>query len=149
MMEDTYMSQNEFGVAANADPSGASFSLRAGLPAKPVNVGNLERFLCIVAGFSGLFLLSRRLFIYLSLAFFSAYLLYRGLTGYCLIYERANINTSTGRKGEDESNRELDPMRDTAVVSSIPPLDENDDPINGRVEQASWESFPASDPPGF
>lgn len=147
-MEDTYRSRDEFGVSAKADPRSASFTVRAGLPAKQINVGNLERFLCIVAGFSGLFLLSRRLLVYLSLAFFSAYLLYRGLTGYCLIYERANINTNARGRTQTPAPDLTGSRHDTAA-SSTPPVDYNDDPINGRVEEASWESFPASDPPGF
>ena len=43
-------------------------------------------------------MLSRRLFVYVTLALVSAYLLFRGVTGRCALYTRANINT---REQED------------------------------------------------
>ena len=60
---------------------------------RPMNVGNIERLVSILVGAIGLLMLSRRLFVYVTLALLSGYLLFRGITGRCALYARANIDT--------------------------------------------------------
>ena len=127
----------------------------------PMNIGNIERTVSILAGAVGLLLLSRRLFVYVSLALLSAYAIYRGVTGRCLLYERANINT----RGQDGLAADaMSSMRSAGanVVDRIGGYaGEQGESEQGeiekwmereraqdQVEQSSWESFPASDPPG-
>ena len=103
-----------------------------------MNVGGIERVASILLGAVGLLAISRRLLVYTGVTLASAYLLYRGVTGYCYLYDQAAIDTSdSGRVGprgakqqKEEARRAAAPKRD---------LD--------SVEEASWESFPASDPP--
>jgi hypothetical protein len=128
---------------------------------QPMNVGNIERLISILAGAVGLLLLSRRLFVYVTLALLSGYLVFRGVTGRCNLYARANINTRT----EDEPaalSGSLPGMAESNARTATPEdrigAAESEDSEIARwmderaldpVEQASWESFPASDPPGM
>jgi hypothetical protein len=104
----------------------------------PMNVNDWERLASLVVGGTTLFVLSRRLFVYLALAGAGAYLVWRGLTGHCYLYEKANLNT---RKLTRDSRPRDDSVRDRAESRSAEERD--------IVEEASWESFPASDPPAF
>jgi hypothetical protein len=121
-----------------------------------MNVGNIERTVSILAGAVGLLLLSRRLFVYVSQALISAYAIYRGVTGRCALYERAKINT----RGQDglvaEATQELRAAgaqmvdrigADETEAAEIEKWIERER-AQDMVEQSSWESFPASDPPG-
>jgi hypothetical protein len=147
------MQSEQFGAAADkvAQIAGSEFD------ARPMNIGNIERLISILAGAVGLLLLSRRLFVYVTLALLSAYLLFRGITGHCALYTRANINT---RGQEDLLSGLSDPMVGSHAAAPADRIDagESEDSEIKRwmereramdpVEQASWESFPASDPPG-
>lgn len=130
---------------------------------QPMNVGNIERLVSILAGAIGLLLLSRRLFVYVTLALLSGYLVFRGVTGRCALYTRVKINT----RSEDDVNSLADGLTDitgmtggshTAASEDRIGAGESEDSEIARwieseraldpVEQSSWESFPASDPPG-
>ena len=65
---------------------------------RQMNVGNVERLVSILVGAIGLLMLSRRLFVYVTLAALSGYLLFRGITGRCALYPHAPTLTRVGRK---------------------------------------------------
>jgi hypothetical protein len=122
----------------------------------PMNVGNIERTVSILVGAVGLLLLSRRLFVYVSLALLSAYAIYRGVTGRCALYARANIDTrgQNGLAAEAAGNLRNAGMEmtdrigvDDSEAAEIEKWMERQR-AEDTVEQSSWESFPASDPPG-
>jgi hypothetical protein len=87
-------------MTTNSDQFGASGNQTAqiadsGFGERPMNVGNIERLVSILAGAIGLLLLSRRLFVYVTLALLSAYLLFRGITG--LVHARQYKHTGARR----------------------------------------------------
>lgn len=164
---------------------------RLGAPAMtmhsmPLNIGNTERIISLVAGALGLFFLSRRLLISVLLTAASIYLFFRGLTGYCSIYQAARIDGRRFKPGEkigqgieqlnmpDLHAPDLPDVEGAAksLLNKVRPgAAESREQNNGRsahartqdaeahdaeahdeeahddVEEASWESFPASDPP--
>jgi hypothetical protein len=95
-----------------------------------VNVGAAERRLSLVGGiFTLVYLLVRRPNIKVSLPLLleAGYMLYRGATGHCMVYQVMDINRATDRLvDERQPDRQIDP-----------------------VEVSSEDSFPASDPPGW
>jgi hypothetical protein len=131
------------------------------LSARQMNVGSIERLVSILVGAIGLLMLSRRLFVYVTLAALSGYLLFRGITGRCALYARANIDTR-GQEDfvatiRDAGVRAANDAHASAPADRIGEGDSEDSEIArwmeseraiDPVEQASWESFPASDPPG-
>ncbi len=147
----------QFGAAENqgTQAAGGEWSER------PMNVGNIERLVSILVGGIGLLLLSRRLFVYVTLALVSAYLLFRGVTGRCALYARANINTREQEDFATDLRETMTGTRRAAPADRIGAGEQAGDLDDGEiarwmereravdpVEQASWESFPASDPPG-
>ena len=151
------MKPEQFGAAGNQGTQTAA----GGWGEQPMNVGNIERLISILVGAIGLLMLSRRLFVYVTLSLISAYLLFRGVTGRCALYARANINTRGLEDFATDLRETASGARGAAPADRIgagEPAGDLDDSEIARwmereravdpVEQASWESFPASDPPG-
>lgn len=103
-----------------------------------INVGDQER-LASVSG--GLLLttvgLLRRSVWSAGLLLAGIYLIYRGLSGHCYGYEALGINRAN--LGNVEFLSESD-------FGNVPPRSVGED---DPVAQASWESFPTSDPPSW
>ncbi|MCB0073758.1 MAG: DUF2892 domain-containing protein [Caldilineaceae bacterium] len=129
--------------AGPVDASGEiSYTVSGGEMA--MNVNDWERIVSLVLGFVGLFFLARGVLVYLVLAGTSAYLVFRGLTGHCYIYDKANLNTRAADLPSPQwTGSQVDARFDAEVE------EEQDMRTRDEVEEASWESFPASDPPAF
>lgn len=111
----------------------SSPSSRAEAGFGPLNVAQQERTPSLILGaLFALFGLKQGSVLGLLLALGGGVLLYRGATGHCPCYEAMGINTF------EEHDVEPKPKR----VAIKPDRHE-------RVEEASWESFPASDSPSW
>ena len=109
-----------------------------------VNIGEAERYWSAVAGGAlAAFGLTRCSLRGLALATMGAALAYRGVTGHCSCYEALGINTA------EDSLR----ARPAAVPRHRPGQDLHHGNAPARpldvVQEASEDSFPASDPPGW
>ncbi|MEZ4558801.1 MAG: hypothetical protein R2851_03585 [Caldilineaceae bacterium] len=69
--------------------------------------------------------------------------MFRGLTGHCYVYDKANLNTRRRPARAQWTGSQVDARFDAEVE------EEQDMRTRDEVEEASWESFPASDPPAF
>jgi uncharacterized membrane protein len=103
-----------------------------------VNVDKNERLLSVLGGsVLTLFGLTRLPLTAVAAILAGGYLLYRGVTGHCYAYEAMNINRAiVDRRDRIEEER---------FSNEPPPSVEASD----EVVEASWESFPTSDPPSW
>lgn len=103
-----------------------------------VNVGRDERFLSLTAGaVLVLYGLGKLPLSAVTLIGTGAYLVYRGFTGHCKVYELGGIDTAVDL---------LQPLfSNTLNGGSVPRSVERGD----EVTEAGWESFPTSDPPSW
>jgi hypothetical protein len=121
------------------------------------NVANLERWISLLGGGALLAYAARRqprlAPLSGALALGAAELLFRGATGHCPVYRALGLNTadlpddwarplSGERGGQTRKFRGRWPMPEGARMAGSSEDDE-------RVDEASVESFPASDPPSF
>ena len=97
------------------------------------NVGSRERWLSGIFGsLMTLTGLARKSVGGLLVALSGSYLLYRGLTGHCFLYDLLGINSTM--PADLRSAKEPPP----------PSVKQGDE-----VTESSWESFPTSDPPAW
>src|SRR5581483_1698763 len=118
-------------------PSSAATAAPPGMPHTNPNVGEMERVASIAGGaalLTGGIL--RGSWSGALLALFGGGLLYRGLSGHCELYRALGISTS-----ECPAQRAVSRMRGNVEREAQAGLDAGD-----PVEEASYESFPASDP---
>lgn len=125
-----------------------------------VNVGEAERVASAVGG--GALLLAgllRRGPAGALLALAGGFLVHRGVSGHCAVYGAAGMNTAEGGAAETVPLGRAGGAAGTATAGSVV-VDEDDDAAFGddagavpppfdAVDEASDESFPASDPPSF
>ncbi len=99
----------------------------------PLNVAEQERTPSLIVGaLLALLGLGHRSLLGTLLAMGGGVLLYRGATGHCPAYQKLGIDTFQDSKaGQPQSKVAVKPNRQE------------------RVEEASWESFPASDSPSW
>lgn len=106
-------------------------------PLTRINVGKHERTASVVGGIVLVAAsLKRRDWLGLGMIAVAAELLYRGITGYCVIYRLLGIKTG------EISAYELN-------ARPVTEHQQDDTDYKDKVTLASEESFPASDPPGF
>jgi hypothetical protein len=114
-----------------------------------VNVGNRERLASALGGGALLTWAARRRSpLTLPLALGGAALVWRGLRGYCPVNSKLGRNTAEGSTSDRSG---IEPAAPSEVAQVDPPMAANQRFGRGKdlVEEASEESFPASDPPSF
>jgi len=104
-----------------------------------------ERIVSLAAGGVLLGLCAPRLVRSLALPVAAGYLLYRGSTGQCPL-----SNSLLGKgKSTGEASAPSTAPSSTASPSSAGTEQPSDASVENEVDEAAWESFPASDPPSY
>lgn len=109
---------------------------------QPENLGGIERIASLGAGLLLLYWFGRRLVAMAGLVGLALYLLYRGIGGYCPI-TAALIRKQTGAPFS------LHVQDGGTATGAENPLERElrRERQRDKIDQRSWESFPASDPP--
>lgn len=137
--------QNEF-----TSPPPAEIRVRQDEPAhrfrfgQPQNVVLLERVASIALGFGLLTALGRRLFIVGGVAFLGIYLIYRGLFGFCPAY--AGVRRWQGAEPTPLGSAHATGGPCGAMEEELR-REQRRERQRDKIDERSWESFPASDPP--
>lgn len=112
---------------------------------QPGNLGTAERVASIAAGSLIVYWFGRRLLALMGLIALASFLLYRGVGGYCPITAALNRNrdrTSVASHVTDEVPEMPADSKGSTVERELQRERQRD-----KIDQRSWESFPASDPP--
>jgi hypothetical protein len=114
-----------------------------------VNVDEFERLVSLVGGgLLSLYGLLRFSKIGLTLVLTGGYLIYRGLTGHCLAYEASGISTASRTERLQFKSGSKPGARNGTPIKQERRPDHIIQPDN-PVDEAAWDSFPASDPPAW
>ena len=99
----------------------------------PLNVGERERLSSLLGGgLLALYGLSRRSPSTIGFILAGGYLLYRGLSGHCPVYEALQINPAGSQLRCDSDYHD----QPEGIID-----------VDDLIDEAVWETFPASDPP--
>lgn len=111
-----------------------------------INIGTAERAASVLIGAAIFLVLRRKLLPYLGALGIAGYLLYRGVSGRCLIYEAMEMDTSDFDLSDlTEGDLNLSQMSRSDKSDNEKAVPED---MEDEVDEALVESFPASDPPG-
>lgn len=113
---------------------------------QPENLGVAERVASIAAGALIIYWLGRRLLAMIGMVALAGFLLYRGIGGYCPI--TASLTRDRSRSfapGVPDEMAEMAPLPDESALERELRRERQRD----KIDERSWESFPASDPPAY
>lgn len=126
------------------------------LPLSRINVGTVERWLSAGIGAALLAAAAGRGRGGMALAAMGGVLVARGVSGHCPVYHAVDPHRGFGDAARHALNRPHEEMRDQRHIAetlsgphATPREQRGRAPRRDKVEMASEQSFPASDPPSF